>query len=61
MYTKLKKGRKIAQIDIKTNKVVKEYDRISDAGKALGVNYKVIHKVVDKPDRTAYGYKWISQ
>lgn len=61
MYTKLKKGRKIAQIDIKTNKVVKEYDRISDAGKALGVNYKAIHKVVDKPDRTAYGYKWISQ
>lgn len=44
-----------------TNKVVKEYDRISDAGKALGVNYKAIHKVVDKPDRTAYGYKWISQ
>lgn len=56
-----KKGRKVAQIDPKTGLIIKIFDRISDAGKELGVNYKAIHKVVDMPDRTAYGYKWISQ
>lgn len=59
-YRKCKKGRKIAQIDVKSGKVIKVFNRISDAGKELGVNYKAIHKVVDMPDRTAYGYKWES-
>ena len=61
IYEKKKKGKMVAQIDIKTGKVIKVYDRIADAGRELGVNYKGIHKVVDMPDRTAYGYKWISQ
>lgn len=56
-----KKGRKVAQINPKTGLIIKIFDRISDAGRELGVNYKAIHKVVDMPDRTAYGYKWISQ
>lgn len=60
-YCHNKKGRKIAQIDIGTNEIINVFDRISDAGKALNVSYKAIHKVVDKPSRTAYGYKWISQ
>lgn len=60
-YKKCKKGRKIAQVDINSGKIIKVFDRISDAGKELGVSYKPIHKVVDMPDRTAYGYKWISQ
>lgn len=61
VYQKKKKGRKVAQIDIESGEIVNVYDRIADAGRALGVNYKVIHKVVDMPDRTAFGYKWISQ
>lgn len=61
IYQKKKKGRKVAQIDIESGEIVNIYDRIADAGRALGVNYKVIHKVVDMPDRTAFGYKWISQ
>lgn len=61
IYEKKKKGKKVAQIDIKNGRVIKVYDRIADAGRELGVNYKGIHKVVDMPDRTAYGYKWISQ
>jgi group I intron endonuclease len=61
IYEKRKKGKRVAQIDIKTGKVIKVYDRMADAGRELGVNYKGIHKVVDMPDRTAYGYKWISQ
>lgn len=60
-YVKRKKGRKIAQVDIISGEIIKVFDRISDAGKELGVSYKSIHKVVDLPDRTAYGYKWISQ
>lgn len=60
-YKKRKKGRKVAQIDDKSGKILKVFDRISDAGNELGVSYKAIHKVVDMPDRTAYGYKWISQ
>lgn len=60
-YRPKKKGRKIAQINPDTNEIIKIFDRISDAGKELGVNYKCIHRVVDLPERTAYGYKWISQ
>jgi len=61
VYYKKKKGRKIAQVDIKSGEIIDVYERISDAGKILGVNYKGIQKVVDKPERTAFGYKWISQ
>lgn len=61
IYQKKKKGRKVAQVDIKSGNIINVYDRMADAGKALGVNYKGIQKVVDMPDRTAYGYKWISQ
>lgn len=60
-YTHRKKGRKIAQLNPKTNEIIKKFDRVSDAGKELGVDYKSIHKVLDLPERTAYGYKWISQ
>ena len=61
VYHKKKKGRKIAQVDIKSGEIIDVYERISDAGKILGVNYKGIQKVVDNPERTAFGYKWISQ
>lgn len=60
-YKHSKKGKCIIQIDKDTGKTINTFERISDAGKALGVNYKAIHKVVDKPGRTAYGYKWISK
>lgn len=60
-YRHVKKGIKVAQINPKTDEVIKVFDRIADAGRELGVNYKAIHKVVDKPGRTAYGFKWISQ
>lgn len=60
-YKRNKKGRRIAQIDVETDKVVNTFDRIADAGRYLGVNYKAIHKVLDKQGRTAYGYKWASQ
>lgn len=60
-HKRKKKGRKIAQVSIETGEIIKVFDRIADAGRELGVNYKGIHKVLDKPDRTAYGFRWISQ
>lgn len=61
IYKKRKKGRKIAQVDAKTREIIRVFDRISEAGESLGVNYKAIHNVIDQEGRTAYGYKWISQ
>lgn len=61
IYKKRKKGRKIAQVDAKSGEIIRVFDRISEAGESLGVNYKAIHKVIDQERRTAYGYKWISQ
>lgn len=61
IYKQGRKGKKVAQVDIKSGEIIKVFDRISDAGKELNVNYKAIHKVVDKEGRTAYGYKWMSQ
>ena len=60
-YKHKKKGRRIAQINPKTDEAIKVFDRIADAGRELNVSYKAIHKVIDKPERTAYGFKWISQ
>ena len=59
-HVKKKKGRKVAQIDKETGEVIKVFDRMADAGRELGVNYKGIHKVIDKPDKSAYGYRWKS-
>lgn len=60
-YKTRKKGRRIAQVDKETGKILKVFDRITEAGEYLGTNYKSIQKVLDLPNRTAYGYKWISQ
>lgn len=61
VYAVSKKGRKVAQIDIKTNEIVSTYDRVTDAAKVMNGDYKYIHKVLDNPNMTAYGFKWISQ
>lgn len=60
-YKRMKKGRKVAQVDMATGEIIKVYDRMADAGRELGVNYKGIHKALDKPDKSAYGFRWISQ
>lgn len=60
-YNKRKKGRRVAQVDIKSGNIIKVFNRITEAGKELGINYKNIQFVIDKPNRTSGGYKWISQ
>lgn len=57
-YHTRKKGVPIIQIDPDTERIIGYYDSVADAGRSLGVSYKAIHKVLDKPFRTAYGYKW---
>lgn len=59
-YKRGKKGKKVAQIDKVTGETIAVFDRITEAGKALGVNYKSIHRAVDKPDKSAFGYYWKS-
>lgn len=54
------KGRKVAKIDKKTGEVLETYDRMSDAAKELGGSHKLIHKVLDDPKKTAYGFRWKS-
>lgn len=60
-HIKRKKGRKVAKVDPKTGEILGLYDRMTDAARELGGSHKMIHKVVDKPNKTAYGFKWISQ
>lgn len=60
-FIRKKKGEKVYSIDTKTNKIVKSFSSTAEAGRELGVNYKAIHKVLNMPNRTAYGFKWISQ
>ena len=60
-YVPKKKGNKIMQIDIVSGEVINVFNSIADAGRYIGKSYKFIQKVVDKSDKTAYGYKWISQ
>lgn len=56
----IRKGIPIYQLS-KNGDILNSFDRITDAGKALGVNYKSIHKVLDNPNRTAFGYKWVTK
>lgn len=60
-HIKKKKGTEILQLDKVTNEVIKEYESVAEAGRKLNVKYKCIHKVLDKPNRTAYGFKWVTK
>lgn len=60
-HKKRVKGHKVAKVDRNTGEILSVYDRMSDAAKELGGSHKMIHKVCDKPNKTAYGFKWISQ
>lgn len=60
-HKKKVKGHKVAQVDKNTGEIIAVYDRMTDAAKVVGGTHKGIHKVIDKPTRTAYGFKWISQ
>ena len=56
-----KKGRKVAKVDKATGEILGVYDRMTDAARDVGGSHKGIFKVLDDPNRSAYGYRWISQ
>lgn len=59
IYRHFGKGIKTVQIDKDTNEIINIFDKTSDAGRYIGKSYKNIQKVLNKEDRTAYGYKWM--
>lgn len=55
------KGTPILQINPSTNEIINEFKSTAEAGRVLNVKYKCIHKVLDKPNRKAYGFKWVTK
>lgn len=52
-------GRKVDQIDIETNKVIKTFDSLADASRLFGKDSQMcIIRVCQHVKKTAYGYKW---
>ena len=52
-------GKKVNQIDINTNKIIKTFDSINDAFKELNKNYGAnIRLVCEGKRKSAFGFKW---
>ena len=54
-------GKKIKQIDIKTNKVINEFDSIASAVRTLGLpksRIPAISNCCNKKTKTSCGFKW---
>jgi hypothetical protein len=52
-------GKKVNQINIKTNEIIKTFDTLNDAFKELNKNYGANIRLVCKGKRkSAFGYKW---
>ena len=56
-----RKGTKVASVDIETNQIISVYNSMAEAARDVGGSHKYIQRSVDAPNRTAYGFKWISQ
>lgn len=59
---KYKKGwhhanQKVQQLDLDGN-VIRTFDSLKEASAHVGVHYTTITKALDKPNRTAGGFKW---
>ena len=50
--------KKVHQIDINTNKIIKEFVSISDAAIAVGGNHSCISQCISGKYKTCYGFKW---
>ena len=53
-------GRKVDMIDLKTNKIIKKFNSISQVKKYLNIKTHLssITQVCKGKGKTAYGYKW---
>jgi hypothetical protein len=53
-------GKKINQINVKTGEVLKTFDSIAEAARAMNVtSTSAIRGVISERKKTAYGYKWL--
>ena len=53
------KGKRVAQIDIKTNKIIRSFDTITDAYKSIEKQFSGhIASACEGKRNRAYGYKW---
>jgi len=52
-------GKKVNQINIKTNEIIKTFDTLNDAFRELNKNYGAnIRWVCEGKRKSAFGYKW---
>ena len=52
-------GKKIKQLDIKTNKIIRQYNSIREAYRCLNKTVgSAIRNVCNCKGKTAFGYKW---
>lgn len=51
-------SRKVKQIDVKTNKIVKEFEQITHAAESIGLSRRAIQLVLTGKNKTAGGYFW---
>jgi predicted GIY-YIG superfamily endonuclease len=57
-YKKRGKGVPVEQIDVGTGCVIHTFASMKEAADSVNGDHRNIQKVADKPNRTAYGYKW---
>jgi hypothetical protein len=58
LYYETNRGKKVQQIDIKSDKVINEYDSLSDASIKTGYSKSTIGKAAKGDRKTANGFKW---
>lgn len=56
-----KKRKKVYQLDKDTLNLIQEYPSIKEAERSLGVSHGLIGRVLDKENKTSYGFKWKSK
>lgn len=54
-----KVGKKVAQIDVKTNKIINIFDTLSEASKFVGAKKQAINWAIQKNTHTCAGFRWV--
>lgn len=52
-------GKRIAQVDCKTGKLIKEYESMTEAAKAVGITKQAINWAIAKSTHSAGGFRWV--
>lgn len=52
-------GKKVAQIDMKTNKIMNVFPSVSEAARYIGVTKQAIDWALSKENHSSGGYRWV--